>query len=125
MSTIEPCVENVSKAIQLPPDPKSVRVLMAQTRQPLADKNGQDRQPQGGRKGPTKDKGVAEMRQELAEASNTIAQLHKNQEQSKRQRRDNLEGQRNKQWHDQKSAQIDSNFLERLLKLSKRLSGKA
>ena len=80
MSTSGAGVENVSEAVQLLSDPKPVRVLIVQARQPLADKNGREGSPQGARKGPVEDVGVAEMRQELSEARNTIAQLSKNQE---------------------------------------------
>ena len=47
--------------------------------------------------------GLAELRQELAESSNTIYQLRKNQEPFKRQRRDGW--QRNGKGHDQKATE--------------------
>ena len=53
-------------------DTKQPRVFMAQIRQPLADQNGRAGRAQGGRKGRVEEMGVAEMRQELAEACNTI-----------------------------------------------------
>ena len=85
-------VENVDEAIQLLPDAKPARVLMAQVRQPVSDRNGREGQAQGGRKPPVDEKGVAELRQELAESRNTIYQLRTNQETLKRQRRDGWQG---------------------------------
>ena len=74
-------VENVTKDIrvQLLTDPKPV-----------------------GRKGPVEEMGVAEMRQELAEARDTIIQLCKIQEPNKRQRRD--EWQRSNRWKDRQGS---------------------
>ena len=57
---------------------------MAQVRQPLADQNGHGGPAQGGRRGPVEEMDLAEMRQELAEARNTIYKLRKNQEPFKR-----------------------------------------
>ena len=42
--------ENVDAALQLLTDSKPARVLLAQVRQPLSDKNGRDDQGYGGRK---------------------------------------------------------------------------
>ena len=80
-------------------DPKPVRVLMAQARQPFANRNGREGTQPETRKRPVEDMGVAEMRQELVETRNTIVQLRKNPEPFKRQRRDGW--QRNNCWQDQ------------------------
>jgi hypothetical protein len=69
-------------------DAKPVRVFMSQTRQPLADRNGQDGAVQYGRRGNIDEMSDAQAKQELAEARNTIAQLRKNQAPFKRQRRE-------------------------------------
>ncbi len=59
---------------------------MAQTRQPLTNKNGGDGTAQDGRKGNGEEMGYAQMKQELAEESNTVAHLRKSLAQYKRQR---------------------------------------
>ena len=96
-------VENVDHAIQLLTDVKQVRVFMTQARQPLTDRNEREGQAQGGCKGPVEEMGVAELRQELAESSNTIYQLRKNQEPFRRQQRDGW--QRNWRGQDQQAAE--------------------
>ena len=80
--------ENVDAALQLLTDSKPARVLLAQVRQPLSDKNGRDGQGYGGRKH-VDDMSTAELQQEVSENQNTIYQLHKGGGQNKRQRQIN------------------------------------
>ena len=80
--------ENVSETLSLLSDSQTVRVSMAQTRQPLTDKYGRYGAVHNGRKGNGDELGFAEMKQELAEARNTIAQLRKNQAPDERQSRE-------------------------------------
>ncbi len=80
--------ENVSETLNLLSDAKPVRVFMAPTRQPLADRNGRDGATQDGRRGNIDEMSGAQAQQKLAEARNIIAQLRKYQEPFKRQRRE-------------------------------------
>ena len=73
-------VKNVHAAIQLLTDAKPARVLMAQARQPFSNLNGRECPAQGGRVPSVDEMGVADLRQEVAESSNTIYQLCKNAE---------------------------------------------
>jgi hypothetical protein len=52
-----------------------MRVFVAQTRQPLADRNGQDGAAQNGRRRNIDEMSDAQAKQELAEVRNTIAQF--------------------------------------------------
>ena len=65
--------------------PKAVRDMLAQTRPPLANRNGRYSQSKGGKgqSGLGEDGNVAQLRQFLAERDNTIAQLLRSQEPSK------------------------------------------
>ena len=83
--------------IQLLTDARPARVLLAQVRQPFSNRNGREGPVQGGRKAALEEMGVVELRQELAEASNTIFQLRKNAEPNKRQRREGWQGGRRSQ----------------------------
>ncbi len=78
--------EDVSENLNLLSDAKTVRVFMAQTRQPLADWNGQDCAAQDGRRGIIDEMSDTQAKQELAESRNTIAQLRKTQAPFKQQR---------------------------------------
>ena len=80
--------EYVDAALQLLADSTPARVLMAQVRQPLSDRNGRDGQAYRGREH-VEDMSVAELRQEVSENRNTIYQLRKSAEPNKRQRQSN------------------------------------
>jgi hypothetical protein len=95
-------VEDVSETLSLLSDHRPVRVLLAQTRQPFADKNGRDGAAPAVRKDTIDNTEVVTLRQELAESRNTIAQLRRNQEPSKRQQRDGL-GWNRPGWQEQKT----------------------
>ena len=69
-------VENVDAALQLLTDSKPARVLMAQVRQPLSDRNGLEGQAYGGRKH-VDEMNVAELHKEVSENRNTIYLLQK------------------------------------------------
>jgi hypothetical protein len=84
-------VENVDEALQLLTGSKPARILMAQVRQPLSDRNGREGQASGGHKH-VDDMNVAELRQEVFEIHNMIYQLRKNAEPSKQQRQSNWQG---------------------------------
>ena len=79
--------ENVDAALQLLTDSKPARVLLAQVRQPFSDKNGRDVQGYCGRK--HVDMSPAELGQLVSESLNTIYQLRKGTEPTKRQRQNN------------------------------------
>ena len=78
-------VDNEDAAPQLLTDSRPARVLMAQVRQPLSDRNGGEGQAYG-RRQHVYDMNVAELRQEVSESRNTIYQLRKCTEPNKRQR---------------------------------------
>ena len=82
--------EIVDAALQLLIDSKPARVLLAQVRQPLSDKNGRDIQGYGGRKH-VDDMTVspAKLCQEVSESRNTIYQLRKGTQPNERQRQNN------------------------------------
>jgi hypothetical protein len=80
--------ENVSETLNLLSDAKPVRVFMAQTLQPLADRSGRDGAAQDGRQGNNDEMSGTQAKQELAEARNTITQPRKYQVQFKKQRRE-------------------------------------
>ena len=74
----------VNAALPLLTDSKLTRVLMAQVRQPFSNRNGREGQANGGRRLPVDEMGMAELRQEVAESRDTIYQLRKYQEPTKR-----------------------------------------
>jgi hypothetical protein len=88
LGTREAGSENVSETINLLTDAKPVRVFMAQTHPPLADRNGRDCAAQDGRRGNIDEMSGAQAKQELVEVRNTIDQQRKNRAPFKRQRRE-------------------------------------
>ena len=75
-------------ALQLLTDSKPARILLAQVRQPLSDKNGLDGQGYSGHKH-VDNMSLERLHQEVLENSNTIYQLRKGAELNKSQRLSN------------------------------------
>jgi hypothetical protein len=75
--------------------PGTARVMLAQARNPFADRNGREKEVSGG-KGTDDDESetMANLRRVNAEQANTIAQLRRTQDPAKSQRRVGWKGQR-------------------------------
>ena len=85
-------VKNVDAALQLLTDSKPARVLTAQAKQALSNRNEWEGQAYSGCRQDVDDMSVTKLRQEVSESRNTIYQLRKNMEQNTRQRQSNWQG---------------------------------